>query len=79
MGAFTQYFDQPVGIWIAFILVFIVGVYLAQTFRSWYRLRHFKGPLIATLSRIWLVRTVSKGRLHLDFYEVNQKYGTFSC
>jgi hypothetical protein len=77
MSAFEEYLNQPVGNWVGVILASIVGVYLVQTFRSWYRLRHFKGPFIAALSRIWLVRTISGGRMHLDFQEVNQKYGMF--
>ena len=63
--------------WIAFVLISIAGLFLFQTFRSWYRLRHFKGPFLATLSRIWLARHVAGGRMHLDFQEVNQKYGMF--
>lgn len=61
--------------WISFVLLSFAGWYLLQTFRSWYRLRHFKGPVFATLSRLWLARHVAGGRMHLDFQEVNQKYG----
>jgi hypothetical protein len=63
--------------WVSFILISVAGWYLLQTFRSWYRLRHFKGPLFATLSRLWLARHVAGGRMHLDFQEVNQKYGVY--
>ncbi|CZR65017.1 related to pisatin demethylase (cytochrome P450) [Phialocephala subalpina] len=70
--------DQSVGSWISTILVSLVGVYVVQTFRSWYRLRHFKGPWLAGISRLWLVRKISGGRFHLDFMEVNQKYGSIA-
>lgn len=42
---------------------------------SWYRLRHFKGPPLAAFSRVWLARSSTGGRLHLDLKEVNEKYG----
>lgn len=53
----------------------ITGLYLVQSFRSWYRLRHFKGPRFAAFSRLWLARHVAGGTMHLDFQEVNEKYG----
>ena len=61
--------------WVSLILVCFTGLYILQTFRTWYRLRHFKGPIFASLSRLWLARHVAGGRMHLDFQEVNEKYG----
>jgi hypothetical protein len=29
-----------------------------QTFHSWYRLQHIKGPISASLSKWWLIRAV---------------------
>jgi hypothetical protein len=69
--------NKSVSDWIFLILIFVGGLLLLQALRSWYRLRHFKGPLFAAFSRIWLVRRLRGGRLHLDFQEVNQKYGLF--
>jgi hypothetical protein len=63
--------------WISLALISSAVLYLFQTFRSWYRLRHFKGPLLASLSRLWLARHVAGGRMHLDFQEINEKYGMF--
>lgn len=60
---------------ITFVLLAFTGLYLIQSFRSWYRLRHFKGPLFASLSRFWLARHVAGGTMHLDFQRVNEKYG----
>jgi hypothetical protein len=78
MNIVSGYFSQNnFANWVSVTLVALVGVFLFRTFRRWYRLRHFKGPLIATLSRIWLARHVAGGRMHLDFQEVNQKYGMF--
>jgi hypothetical protein len=66
--------SSPIG---PLALISLAGLFLFKKFRSWYRLRHFKGPLIATLSRVWPVRHVAGGRMHLDFQDVNQKYGMF--
>jgi hypothetical protein len=46
-----------------------------QTFMAWYRLRHFPGPLQAKLSKWWLIKHTNGGRMHMDFAEVNWKYG----
>ena len=78
MDILSRYHDLTVGNWISLILVFTVGAFLVQAFHSWYRLRHFKGPFLASLTRLWLVRHAAGGRMHLEFQEVNQKYGMFN-
>jgi hypothetical protein len=75
MNVLSTYSRQPFGNWVILALVGLTGLYFIQTFRSWYRLRQFKGPLIANVSRLWLVRAISAGTLHLDFQGVNRKYG----
>jgi hypothetical protein len=57
-----------------FALLFL-AYQAVQTFRTWFRLSHIKGPLSASLSKWWMIRAVSGGRMHLDFWEVCQKYG----
>ncbi|KAJ5699690.1 hypothetical protein N7536_002703 [Penicillium majusculum] len=52
----------------------IAGV-IYSYFRSWYRLRDFKGPWLAGLTEAWLFRTTTTGELHMRLYEVNKKYG----
>jgi hypothetical protein len=47
--------------------------------RAYLRLRAFKGPWIAGVSSIWLVRAVNKGHLHLKTHEVLRKYGRFQA
>jgi hypothetical protein len=49
--------------------------FIVQCTRTWYRLRHFKGPLSAKFSKLWLLRHVLTGRLHLDLAEVTDRYG----
>jgi hypothetical protein len=75
MIAFPEYAGGQLGNILTLILVPLIGVYLVQKFRSWCRLRHFQGPLLATLSRLWLVRHVSGSKMHTVFYDVNKKYG----
>jgi hypothetical protein len=57
------------------ILLLAVLVVLLQTFLSWYRLRAFKGPFLATFSDLWLIRQSALGRVHMDFFDVTEKYG----
>jgi hypothetical protein len=45
---------------LAFFLLYAVAV-IAKPIRTWYRLRHFKGPLWAAFSKWWLVRHVVRG------------------
>jgi hypothetical protein len=71
--------DKILGDWrmlLAFLSLLCAGVFVAQTISAWYRLRHFKGPFLATLSNLWLMRAVMDGKMHLHFWEANQKYGT---
>lgn len=58
---------------IASLLVAVLAVFV-QCFRSWYRLRSFKGPFLATISDLWLIRHVTGGRIHLDLFDVTEKY-----
>lgn len=79
MTVFSGLLAQLFGNWrllaSAFILlgVSLVGV---QTFYAWYRLRHIKGPFLASFSKLWLIRTVSSGNMHWEYAKVCQKYGT---
>jgi hypothetical protein len=61
---------------VVFLSLLCVGVFIAQCIGAWYRLRHFKGPFLASFSNVWLMRAVTSGRMHLDYWEANQKYGT---
>ncbi|CAG8957256.1 hypothetical protein HYFRA_00010678 [Hymenoscyphus fraxineus] len=64
--------------WFLYVLAPLLTLYLISTFRAWYRLKQFKGPTLAGLTRVWLARRVWGGRMHLDFHEVNQKYGSLA-
>lgn len=64
----------PVGVAAAVFAIW----YFASTINQYLRLRHFKGPTIAGLTQIWLIRCVGGGRTHLDLQDVCEKYGTVS-
>jgi hypothetical protein len=63
--------------WLAASLFLLLGLGLiaAHTFYSWHRLRHIKGPFLASISKLWLARAVSGGKMHLEFAAACQKYG----
>ncbi|KAE9369918.1 pisatin demethylase [Stipitochalara longipes BDJ] len=48
---------------------------VAQGFHSWYRLRAFKGPFLASFSDLWLIRHTAGGTIHLDLFDITEKYG----
>lgn len=61
------------------VLIALLTWTVVHRLRAWYRLRQFKGPLLASLSRIWLVRVIIGGTMHLDFQKINDKYGKILC
>lgn len=60
------------------IVLAAIGLYVAHSVRSWYRLRQFNGPWLAKHSYLWLLRAVTNNKLHLTFPELHKKYGEFS-
>jgi hypothetical protein len=44
---------------------------------SWYRLRYFKGPLLASLSHLWMAKAVVSGQMNMAYTAVNDKYGEY--
>lgn len=61
-------------VWYYLLTIFIVSLVYSY-FRSWYRLRDFKGPWLASLTEGWLFGNTTKGDLHMRLYEVSKKYG----
>ena len=60
------------GLPLLFIFVF---VYFTQRFVLQYRkLRHFKGPWLASFSELWLLRAAITGKMHLKTYEQCNKH-----
>ena len=66
--------SETVSRWTYVILLAVVQILLLQTFHSSYYLRHFKIPILASISRIWRAHHVAGGTMHLDLLTANQKY-----
>jgi hypothetical protein len=66
--------DVAFSIFLGVIFSYIVG----RTFYNWYRLRHIKGPWLASVSKSWLIWRTLAGNFHQDFSDVCEKYGMSS-
>ncbi|KAK0118344.1 hypothetical protein ONS95_012634 [Cadophora gregata] len=64
--------------WILATFVALAAWHTVRVFRGWYRLRHFKGPRIAALTRFWVARKISAGGMHHDLQAVNERYGSLA-
>ena len=60
---------------IVFVYVAVVVLYLLWTVQSWYRLSHIPGPLGHGLSVWGLLRTVHRGKFHLEVKNLAETYG----
>lgn len=70
--------ENPATVTASLAITFFV-VFAVQTLRTWYRLRHVKGPFWAGFSKVWLIRAVSSGNMHWEFANVNKRYGELFC
>lgn len=66
-------------VWIGVFL--ILGLWLFNTYRSHRRLQHFRGPWVASFSKLWMVQSTFHGRMYLDVAEACKQYGNsiYSC
>ena len=53
------------------LLLYIVSI----SALSWYRLRHFKGPLLANFSYLFIIKASTSGRMWEIYKDLNRKYG----
>ena len=53
----------------------LVFLTIANAIRSYRRLSHIPGPLLASVSRLWLLKGLYGTRFHLNLFEANSKYG----
>ena len=61
---------------LAIILIIVFVVWLGvSSFVSWYRLRAFPGPLVAAISKLWIVKGILHKDLHLELKRVCDEYG----
>ena len=58
-----------------YIVLLGIAYYALQSYRSYSRLSHIKGPQLAQWSFLWLVGAVYRQETHLEFYSIYKKYG----
>ena len=54
----------------------LVCYYLVTTILAWRRLRHFPGPLLASVSYLWIAETTLSKRMWKRCRDVSKKYGS---
>ncbi|KAK1654392.1 cytochrome P450 [Colletotrichum phormii] len=69
---------HPIWTTLATVLAIFVLFRVFGTVRRYHRLRHFKGPPLAAVSKLWLLKTVTGSRGDLDFYKVTKRYGSLA-
>lgn len=69
-----QWDRHPTRTVLATVFVIFVLCRVYETARRYRRLRHFKGPPLAAVSKLWLLKTVTGSLGHLEFYNVTKKY-----
>lgn len=74
MQSITEFFSGGSSVY----LLAAAALYLLWTVQSWYRLRQFDGPWLASLSYLWLLRAVTDNKLHISFPDLHKKYGQFA-
>lgn len=58
------------------LLLVALGLYLSvTTFLAWYRLRHFRGPVLASFSYLWLARASISGKAMKIHMAARDRYG----
>lgn len=55
------------GLWLLYLVI--------SSITAWYRLRHVKGPFLASFSHLWLVRNISSGRHAAGLLALSEQYG----
>lgn len=56
------------------VLGFVVALVINR-FLVYRRLRHFKGPWLASFSKLWMMKCTFAGTMHLEVADVCAKYG----
>ncbi|KAJ9614034.1 hypothetical protein H2200_002170 [Cladophialophora chaetospira] len=62
--------------WTACLLLILYSI--VSTARSYWRLRHFKGPRLAAFSHLWYIRAAVSEKAHLYLSDVCTKYGSIA-
>ncbi len=59
------------------LTVAVVG-YVIHCIVQHVQLHHFKGPPTVGFSKLWLLKVMRSGTMHLSFTETNKRYGTLA-
>ena len=57
------------------LLVLAIVGYSIHCIAQYAPLRQFKGPRTSGFSKLWLLKVMRSGRMHLSFTEANKKHG----
>lgn len=76
-----QYLNKPAilvlpSIFVLFYTALTTSIILYRL-SPWHPLARYPGPLFAKVSKFWAAYRVTKGKLHLDFKAVHDKYGEY--
>ena len=63
--------------WWELACLLLVVYSVASTARSYWRLRHFKGPRLAAFSQLWYIRAAISEKAHLYLSDVCTEYGAY--
>ncbi|MCJ1251737.1 hypothetical protein MMC30_008974 [Trapelia coarctata] len=65
------------GIWFIplYLILFTAAIYGVVALITWFPLRHFPGPRLASFSELWLAKTIYHGNMGETFVKINKKYG----
>lgn len=74
VGAILGRQSPPPTLW-PIVAGIVASVFVGGRFRSWYRLRHIKGPFWATMTDFWLIRRTYKGEIYSHLGQVCKDYG----
>jgi hypothetical protein len=70
MGLFAQLLDMK---WLLASIAFLI--YAGSKYRTYSRLKHFKGPFSTGFSELWHSRVILECKSHLVYDQVCEKYG----
>ncbi|KAI3393279.1 hypothetical protein diail_4489 [Diaporthe ilicicola] len=66
---------QEKGALAAVVLASVLAYYATTTYLAWRRLRHFPGPLLASITNLWGLFTILGGQHHIQLSMLQKKYG----
>src|ERR1700756_2838950 len=62
-------------LWCCLICLSILAYFVFANVRSYRRLRHIPGPILASFSNLWWIRAAISGQGHLALADACTKYG----